>query len=69
MGAAAKWFKLYPSLCVPVDCACQALLSMGFSKQEYWSWLPYPPPSGFPDPEIETESLNITYTGRRVLSQ
>ena len=22
--------------------ACQAPLSMGFSKQEYWSWLPFP---------------------------
>ena len=24
---------------------CQAPLSMGFSRQEYWSWLPLPPPS------------------------
>ena len=26
--------------------ACQAALSMGFSKQEYWSGLPCPPPAG-----------------------
>ena len=29
--------------------ACQALLS-GFSKQEYWSGLPFPPPGDHPDP-------------------
>ena len=31
----------------------QALLSMGFSKQEYWSGFPCPPPGDLPDPEIE----------------
>ena len=29
--------------------ACQAPLSMGFSRQEYWSELPFPPP-GSKDP-------------------
>ena len=29
--------------------ACQASLSMGFSRQEYWSGLPYPPPGDLPD--------------------
>ena len=33
--------------------ACQAPLSMGFSRQEYWSGLPFPPPGDLPDPEIE----------------
>ena len=28
----------------PMDCARQASLSMGFSRQEYWSGLPCPPP-------------------------
>ena len=28
----------------------QAPLSMGFSKQEYWSWLPFPSPRDLPDP-------------------
>ena len=37
--------------------ACQAPLSMGFSRQEYWSELPYPPPEDLPDPGIETVSL------------
>ena len=65
MCAAAKWFQLYPSFCDPMDCACQAFLSMGFSKQEYWSWLPCPPPGGFPDPEIETASLTSPTLGGR----
>ena len=34
--------------------ACQAPLSMGFSRQEYWSGLPCPPPENLPDPEMET---------------
>ena len=33
--------------------ACQAPLFMGFSRQEYWSGLPYPPPGDLPDPGIE----------------
>ena len=30
---------------------------MGFSRQEYWSGLPYPPPGDLPNPGIETASL------------
>ena len=37
--------------------ACQAPLSMGFSRQEYWSGLPRPPPGDVPDPGIEPVSL------------
>ena len=37
--------------------ACQALLSMGFFRQEYWSGLPCPPPGDLPDPGIEPSSL------------
>ena len=33
-----------------------ALLSMGFSRQEYWSGLPCPPPGDLPDSETETAS-------------
>ena len=36
---------------------CQAPLSMGFSKQEYWSGLPFPSSGDFPDPGIEPSSL------------
>ena len=37
--------------------AYQAPLSMGFSRQEYWSGLPCPPPEDIPDPGTELESL------------
>ena len=37
--------------------AHQAPLSMGFSRQEYWSRLPCPPPGDLPDPGIEPVSL------------
>ena len=36
--------------------ACQAPLSMGFYRQEYWSGLPCPPPGDCPDPGIESLS-------------
>ena len=35
---------------------CQAPLSMGFSRQEYWSGLPFLSPGDLPDPEIEPGS-------------
>ena len=37
--------------------AHQAPLSMGFSRQEYWSGLPFPPPRDLPDPGIKLASL------------
>ena len=37
----------------PRAVADQALLSMGFSRQEYWSGLPFPPLGYLPDPGIE----------------
>ena len=39
--------------------ACQAPLSMGFSRQEYWSGLPCPPPEDLPNPVIEPRSLAL----------
>ena len=36
---------------------CQAPLSMGFSRQEYWNGLLSPPPGDLPDPGIESPSL------------
>ena len=36
--------------------AHQALLSMEFSRQEYWSGLPFPSPGDLPDPGIEPRS-------------
>ena len=40
----------------PWTVAHQAPLSMEFSRQEYWSGLPFPSPGDCPDPEIKTES-------------
>ena len=37
--------------------AGQAPVSMGFSRQEYWSGLPSPPPGDLPGPEVEPTSL------------
>ena len=45
--------KSFATLWTP---AHQAPLSVGFSRQEYWSGLPFPPPGDLPDPGIEPES-------------
>ena len=42
----------------PMGCiVCQAPLSMGFSRQEYWSGLPCLPPGDLPNPGIKPASL------------
>ena len=41
-------------LCHSMDCSLPG--SMGFSRQEYWSGLPFPSPGDLPDPEIEPRS-------------
>ena len=58
-------------LCVTLwTVACQAPLSMGFSRQEYWSGVPCPPPGDLPDPRIkptspalQAGSLPLSYQG------
>ena len=42
----------------PWTIACQAPLSIGFSRQEYWSGLPCPPPGDLPKAGTEPVSLN-----------
>ena len=42
--------------CDPRDCSHQAPLFMGFSRQEYWSGLPFPSPGDLPDLGMELES-------------
>ena len=44
------------SSATPWTVAHQAPLSMGFSRQEYWSGLPYPSPGDLPNPGIEPSS-------------
>ena len=50
----AKSLKSCPNYRLYV--AQQAPLSMGFSRQEYWSGLPFPPPGDLPAPGIKTET-------------
>ena len=49
----------YPTLCKPMDVACQAPMSMEFSRQEYWSGLPFPSPGDLPNPGIEPGSPTL----------
>ena len=44
------------TLATPWTVACQAPLSMGFSRQEYWSGLPFLSPGDLPDPGIKPGS-------------
>ena len=46
--------QLCPTPCDPM--VCQAPLSMGFSRQEHWSGLPFPSPGDLPDSGIKPES-------------
>ena len=43
-AAAAKSFQSCPTLCDPIDGSPPGPLSMGFSRQEYWSGVPLPSP-------------------------
>ena len=43
-AAAAKSLQSCPTLCDPIDGSPQAPLSLGFSRQEHWSGLPFPSP-------------------------
>ena len=49
----------------PRTVAYQAPPSMGFSRQEYWSGLPFPSPGDLPDPGIEPGSQNVTKLSRK----
>ena len=42
--------------CGPIGCSLPAPLSMGFSRQDYWSGLLFPSPGDLPDPETEPGS-------------
>ena len=62
LGLYALWSDEVKSLsrfqlfATPRTVARQAPLSMGFSRQEYWSGLPFPSPGDLPDPGIEPRS-------------
>ena len=71
IGFFATSFSFYPNYCVGVrlviqSCmtlfatlwtvVCQAPLSMGLSRQKYWSALPFPSPGDLPKPGVEPGS-------------
>ena len=57
VSAAAKSFQPCLTLCDTTELAHQAPLSIGFSRKEYRSGLPCPPPGDLPDTGIEPASL------------
>ena len=59
--------QLCPALWTPWTLACQTSLSMEFSRQEYWSGLPFPIPGDLPNPGIEPAGLCISCIGRQIL--
>ena len=57
-----EWMKSLshvPLFATPWNVAYQAPLSMGFSRQEYWSGLPFPSPGDLPNPGIEPRSPSL----------
>ena len=55
----AQWLNCVRFFVTPWTVAHQAPLSMEFSRQEYWSGLPFPSPGELPDPGIESVSLEF----------
>ena len=47
------------SVVTPWTVALQAPLSMGFSRQEYWSGVPFSSPGDLPHPGVEPRSLSL----------
>ena len=57
-----KWSEVAqscPTLCDPWTVAHRAPPSMGFSRQEFWSGLPFPSPGDLPNPGIEPRSPTL----------
>ena len=65
----AKLLQLCLTLCDPMTVACQAPLSIGFSRQQYWSGLSCPPPGNLPDPGIELLSFMSPALGQVLCHQ
>ena len=67
------------TLCNPMDCSQPAPLSMGFSRHEQWSALPFPTPGNLSDPGIEpichlhllhwqADSLSLCHLGSIIIT-
>ena len=57
--AEVKLLNCVQLFATPWTVAHQAPPSMGFSRQEYWSGLPFPSPGDLPDPGIEPRSPTL----------
>ena len=55
-------------LAIPHIVACQGPLPMGFSRQEYWSGLPCPPPGDLLNPGIKPTSLTSSVLASRFIT-
>ena len=51
--------QLCPTVCDPMDCSLPGSPAMGFSRQEYWSGLPFPSLGDLPNPGIEPGSPEL----------
>ena len=74
-GGGSLVTKSCPTLAIPWTVAHQDPLSMGFSRQEYWSRLPFPSLGDFPNPGIkpryptlQADSLPTELTGKPIYS-
>ena len=57
---------MYDTFVTPWTVACQAPLSMGFPRQEYWSGLPFPPPADLLNPGLlhwQVDYLPVRHLG------
>ena len=57
--AAAKSLQLCPTLCDPIDGSPPGFLSLGFSRQEHWSGLPFPSPMHESESEVAQSCLTL----------
>ena len=58
------------TLCSHIDCGLPALLSMVFSRQDYWSGLLCPPPGNgieTASPELKANSLPLSHMGSPII--
>ena len=57
-AAAAKLLQSCPTLCDPIDAAHQVPPTLGFSRQEHWSGLPFPSPMHESETFVKVKSLS-----------
>ena len=66
--AVLSCFSCVQLFAAPWTVACQAPLSVGFSRQEYWSGLPCPPSGDLPDTGIKPSSCEVQKCRQRLQS-